>query len=304
MSIGTPLEENPLKTIPSQGNAGILVVDEDPAFQLGLKTFLRDYVGFDEVYVANSGAEALELIETEETIEVVTLDFQMPEMNGIEVMEALREREIRPLSVIMITGYPSEDLESEFLSYDSDILLAKHFLSKPVEFERLEPLLLRAHEELLVAREAALAEEPEELSAANALGVVTDETLSDSERLQRLDESFARQERKLIQIQDELQEVKTQQRRDFFLLVLVGLVIWAVAHFSLGDEIDLGWEKLKTDLSEIFTFGSRESDSADPAPAAKTETEASSTESEVPPGDASEPTLPQEDESLNEGTPL
>ncbi|MDF1811692.1 MAG: response regulator [Verrucomicrobiales bacterium] len=128
--------------------AGILVVDEDPAFQLGLKTFLKEYVGFEKVFTARSGQEAIDLIGKEESIELLTVDFQMPGMDGIELLQHLRDNAPRPLGVTMITGFPSEKLRKEFAKLTSSKLLTNHFLAKPVEFEKLEPVILDSYEEL------------------------------------------------------------------------------------------------------------------------------------------------------------
>jgi CheY-like chemotaxis protein len=133
---------------PSLEGAGLLIVDEDPAFQLGLKTFARDYVGFSSVFTASNGREALEKLAAEPSIEVITLDYRMPEMDGIEFLEALRANPPKPLSVIMITGYPSEQLEGEFRSFGSSQIRTEHFLSKPVAFEKLEPIILRSYKSL------------------------------------------------------------------------------------------------------------------------------------------------------------
>ena len=132
--------------------AGILVVDEDPAFQLGLKTFLREFVGFDKVFTARNGREALDLVEREECIKLLTLDYQMPEMDGLEVLSRLGRQSSRPLAVIMITGFPSDDLKRKFANQTSSTLLATHFLSKPIEFEKLEPVILEAYDELCAAQ--------------------------------------------------------------------------------------------------------------------------------------------------------
>ncbi|NNE93924.1 MAG: response regulator [Verrucomicrobiales bacterium] len=158
----------------SLNGVGILVVDEDPAFQLGLKTFLKEYVGFENVFTAKSGAEALDLIEKEESIEIVTLDYQMPGMNGIDVLRRLNDKTPRPLSVLMITGYPSDQLREEFEKLGTPDLQASHFLSKPVEFEDLEPLILRSYEELKAAQRLATAMAEEEARKKAAEVVVDD----------------------------------------------------------------------------------------------------------------------------------
>jgi len=149
MTIGLPEAEEPLSSSSSSlRNAGVLVVDEDAAFQLGLKTFLREYVGFEKVFSATSGEEALELIQNEESINVITLDYRMPGLTGIDVLEKLSENTPRALTVLMITGYPSDELEKRFRSYNSSKLITSQFLTKPVEFEKLETIILQSYEDL------------------------------------------------------------------------------------------------------------------------------------------------------------
>ena len=91
MSVGPSETETPLELAPTLGRAGILVVDDDPAFQLGLKTFLREYAGFENVFTARSGYEALTLIDSEPSIEVITLDNVMPGMSGMDMLAKLAD---------------------------------------------------------------------------------------------------------------------------------------------------------------------------------------------------------------------
>lgn len=244
MSIGLPAEETPFTTPVSPGSAGILVVDEDPAFQLGLKTFLREYVGFESVYTARSGAEALDILESEESIDVITLDYQMPGMNGIEFLQELSRRDHRLLSVIMITGYPSDELESEFLNFDSEYLLASKFLTKPVEFDRLEPILLHAHEELLAARkakEAPPAEDPEDDS-------ILVEAIEIEEPGNSISEEFAKQSKKLGELEYEVKCLRGKWRGDFvFVLFLIGL-LWVAGQFGAFDWLGSEWKKTRDDI--------------------------------------------------------
>ncbi|MDF1825329.1 MAG: response regulator [Verrucomicrobiales bacterium] len=247
MSIGLPDEASPLESLPTPGNAGILVVDEDPAFQLGLKTFLHEYVGFSEVFTARSGPEALALIESEETIEVVTLDYQMPGMNGIEVMEKLRDEAPRPLSVLMITGYPSEELEAEFKSFSSPVLLADHFLHKPVAFEKLEPLVLQAHEELLAAK--VRAESVEELNSDE-----TEESLFEERSdLADIESSLSRQETKIDALSGQVRTLRRKARRDTCLLALLIIAIGAAIHFGWFTKVEEIIQDVRRDLTHIFT---------------------------------------------------
>ncbi len=246
MSIGLPEEASPLELPTTPGNAGILVVDEDPAFQLGLKTFLREYVGFNEVFTARSGQEALEMIESEETIDVITLDYQMPGMNGIEFMGELSASSPRPLSVLMITGYPSEELEAEFKGFSSPTLLADHFLHKPVEFEKLEPLVLQAHEELLTAKvRAENAVEPAELELEESNFEAESEPSG-------IETALFRQEAKIDSLKEQVRTIRQKARRDTCLLGLLIVGIGAAVHFGWFAMVEEAVNDARSVLSRVF----------------------------------------------------
>jgi CheY-like chemotaxis protein len=152
MSVGLPSDSPLDSSAPlSLEGAGVLIVDEDPAFQLGLKTFLKEYVGFSSVHVAKNGREALRILREEPGIDLVTLDYRMPELDGLGVLDRLRDDPPRPLAVVMITGYPSERLEEEFHAYHSPMLRTEYFVAKPIDFGALEPVVLRAYESLKAA---------------------------------------------------------------------------------------------------------------------------------------------------------
>jgi len=216
---------------PSAEHARILVVDEDPAFQLGLKTFLREYVGFEKVFTAQSGAEAIDRILEDETIDVVTLDFQMPGMTGIEVLEALREKLDRPVSFLMITGYPSNELEKEFQSFHSETLLTTYFLSKPIEFEKLEPLVLHSHEQVCAAKEIGLNEIPEETEPTSPVEPGPDPD-SPQRELRKIRERLAVQGDRIEELENEIAAQRGLWRSDLFKVLLVGGLLFAGWHFD------------------------------------------------------------------------
>ena len=80
----------------------VLCVDDD-AFMLNIltRTIGADY----EVLTSNSGAEALQLIEDSEPIQVVVSDHRMPGLSGAQFLQAVRDKhplskgtEVRPLT--------------------------------------------------------------------------------------------------------------------------------------------------------------------------------------------------------------
>ena len=243
MSSRLPQEESPLDAPPLAGNTGILVVDEDPAFQLGLKTFLREYVGFEKVFTARNGQEALDFIRAEPSIEVITLDYRMPGMTGIEVLQALRDATLRPLSVLMITGYPSDELESEFHALASDTLLTTHFVSKPVQFEKLEGIVLAAYDEVLALKRRALSkiETGVQLDDTNLpIAVLNGKIDLHSTRLSEIEHALAAQ--------------RGKWRSDFWKVTLVLFAFWLGGQFGLLKRVEPHWVKLKQTIVESFTI--------------------------------------------------
>src|SRR5438445_6584606 len=78
----------------------ILVVDDEPAEREGLARLVGQW-GY-EVETASSGEEALNLIETQHPAVVLT-DLVLPEMDGLTLLQKLREPG-RPPIVLLVTG--------------------------------------------------------------------------------------------------------------------------------------------------------------------------------------------------------
>jgi DNA-binding response OmpR family regulator len=72
----------------STTNASVLVVDDDRDLADTYALWLRDHV---DVHVAYSGADALDVLETD-PVDVVLLDRRMPSMSGDTVLREMRER--------------------------------------------------------------------------------------------------------------------------------------------------------------------------------------------------------------------
>ena len=76
--------ENPQK----HQHISILFVYDDKMSQKLMSKFLKDW----NIYCASSGMEALETME-EKTYAVVLLDYQMPGMDGIELLKRIKKKE-------------------------------------------------------------------------------------------------------------------------------------------------------------------------------------------------------------------
>ncbi|MBN1570274.1 MAG: EAL domain-containing protein [Acidobacteria bacterium] len=138
----------------------LLVVDDDTMNrELMLRRLTRR--GF-ETSLAGSGKGALEWINSNR-VDLVLLDIEMPDMNGIEVLKILRQTYTpAQLPIIMVTGKASsEDVVSALASGAND------YVTKPIDFPvvlaRIQAQLSRKH-----AEEAL--RESEERYALAALG--------------------------------------------------------------------------------------------------------------------------------------
>lgn len=96
----------------------IMVVDDEKNILMLYQSELEDE-GY-EVVAANSGKEALELFDKEKP-DLVTLDIMMPDIDGIQVLRQLKEKNPN-VPVIMLTAY---DYRDDFSVWASDAYVVK-----------------------------------------------------------------------------------------------------------------------------------------------------------------------------------
>jgi CheY-like chemotaxis protein len=85
----------------------VLVVDDVPDVTEMIGLFLK-HAGYD-VDIADSAQSALRLAQ-EKAFDVIVSDIGMPEMNGYELAESLRQRaEYQGIPIIAVTGYSEYD---------------------------------------------------------------------------------------------------------------------------------------------------------------------------------------------------
>jgi DNA-binding response OmpR family regulator len=110
----------------------ILVVDDDP----GMLDTLMDVLSATgyETSVAASGNAALEMAQTGR-FDLVLMDVQMPGLNGVQVLHALRVLD-PTIVVIMMTAYTGDELVAE-----SQRTTGFSVLSKPLDLDQVLPLV-------------------------------------------------------------------------------------------------------------------------------------------------------------------
>jgi DNA-binding NarL/FixJ family response regulator len=91
--------------------AKIIVVDDHNLFREGIKYLLTDEESFEIVGQASNGQEFLDLMETADIPDIVFMDINMPEMNGIEACQAATKK-YPGINIIALTM--NEDQEYYF----------------------------------------------------------------------------------------------------------------------------------------------------------------------------------------------
>lgn len=120
----------------------ILVLDDEP-FMLKLLARMLTNLGFTEVRTCDNGRAALMLVDSPECHpELILLDINMPQMDGVEFVRHLVEHHFSG-SVILVSGEDERVLQSvEKLVRAHKITVLGH-LNKPVIPERLAALIAR-----------------------------------------------------------------------------------------------------------------------------------------------------------------
>jgi DNA-binding NarL/FixJ family response regulator len=89
----------------------ILVVDDNPAVRHYLRALLEQQSTWQVCAEARSGKEALQRIEKNPP-DMILLDFQMPDLNGIEVARKI-SRQFPGIPILMVTIHLSRQLAEE-----------------------------------------------------------------------------------------------------------------------------------------------------------------------------------------------
>ena len=100
-----------------------LVVDDSSLNRRTIAAILHEVAGISEVDLANDGADALRLVETSPP-DFITLDLDMPRLDGFEFLQLLMER--HPLPVLVVSGMSAK--ENIFRALE---LGAIDFIAKP-----------------------------------------------------------------------------------------------------------------------------------------------------------------------------
>ena len=111
---------------PEEPKARILVIDDEEIVHASLKKILtRAGHEIQSAFLAKDGLKLLD----QSHFDLIIVDLMMPEMDGIQFLEVLRERESR-LPVLMVTGYPTISTAVQALRLGAMDYIAKPFTRK------------------------------------------------------------------------------------------------------------------------------------------------------------------------------
>src|SRR5688572_6654752 len=117
--------------------AKALVVDDSRAVRMILGRTLKE-LGYDVREAAN-GREAIAVLEAEQaTVTLVLADWNMPEMNGLDLVRHLRQNpELSSVAVVMVTTETELDQMAAALEAGANEYVMKPF-TKDILIEKLQ----------------------------------------------------------------------------------------------------------------------------------------------------------------------
>lgn len=124
--------------------AKILVIDDERSIRNTLKDIL-DFEGYT-VVLAENGKQGLQLA-TETAFDLIFSDIKMPEMDGIELLNALRQAEVES-PIVMISGHGNIETAVECIRSG-----AFDFIEKPIDLNRLLVTVKNALEKKSLVKE-------------------------------------------------------------------------------------------------------------------------------------------------------
>ena len=112
----------------------ILIAEDSVEIGTRLAALLAELDEVEIVGPAINGTEALQLFKNFAP-HVAVLDLQMPGLNGLEVLVAIRSQN-RPCLIIILTNHDNQEFRCKCLEAGADF-----FLKKSTEFERLRDII-------------------------------------------------------------------------------------------------------------------------------------------------------------------
>lgn len=116
----------------------ILIVDDSKAMRMIVRRTLREAGFHHEMKEASGAAEALNVIQSDK-IDLVLCDWNMPEMNGLDLLQKLQS-DGRAIKFGFVTSESSSNMRSAAETAGASFLITKPFTAEAFR-NVLEPIL-------------------------------------------------------------------------------------------------------------------------------------------------------------------
>jgi CheY-like chemotaxis protein len=121
----------------SNGEKKVLIIDDDSRNIFALKAVLKAK-GY-ECVTATAAPAGIEIIEGNNGVGIVLLDMMMPDMDGYQAIEAIRNGKRKNIPIVSVTAQAMQGDRDKCLEAGADA-----YISKPVDVDQLL-LILKEH---------------------------------------------------------------------------------------------------------------------------------------------------------------
>ncbi len=111
-----------------------IIADDEPLARKGIRDYIAKISFLELQGEANDAVTSAKLL-SEKKVDLIFMDIEMPEVNGVEFVRSLKEN----ILIIFITAFPDYALEG----FELNVI---DYLLKPVSFDRFEKAVLKAKE--------------------------------------------------------------------------------------------------------------------------------------------------------------
>lgn len=131
--------------------AKILIVDDEPDLEQLIRQKFRNKIREKEFefVAAFDGIDALKILQNEDQIDLVLTDINMPQMDGLTLLEEIRKLNKPLLKAVVVSAYG--DMENIRTAMNRG---AFDFVTKPINFDDLETTIQKTLQEISVLKEA------------------------------------------------------------------------------------------------------------------------------------------------------